>query len=353
MATIDRLITSAAVGLTTMGQKVRILVPGLLISGWFLGALFAKPLFEASGVSHDRLLSVYFVSLGILGMSLWSYYRAAWGSPGFIPPGVDTPPGDPTLEELSLPWCYRCDGRKPPRTHHCKRCARCVVGMCHHCLFTDNCVGAFNLKSYLLFLVYTILNTGAGILITVCHAGSFYMLIWYLFAESDAVNPNEFGIRVQDPAMAAVGIGTQGWGAILLQLLAFLVWLAVNTVLGSLLLLCTLSTIFLGYLLYWQGWLISYGTSTIDWEDTVEQIQSGEIQHPSRSVMLQHWLEVLGIQTDWKEHGMWSCLRSILLTGIPTRTNPLHRVLARWGLTEQMCLASSQPKSLDQELREV
>lgn len=56
-------------------------------------------------------------------------------------------------------YCSRCQNGKPPRCHHCSICDRCVLKMDHHCVWVVNCVGARNYKYFLLFLVYTFLET--------------------------------------------------------------------------------------------------------------------------------------------------------------------------------------------------
>jgi hypothetical protein len=53
-----------------------------------------------------------------------------------------------------LKECILCNGVKPPRTHHCSKCGRCVMRMDHHCPWIGNCVGFKNLKYFLLFNVY-------------------------------------------------------------------------------------------------------------------------------------------------------------------------------------------------------
>ena len=41
---------------------------------------------------------------------------------------------------------------KPPRAHHCRRCARCCLKMDHHCIWLSKCVGYSNQASFLVFL---------------------------------------------------------------------------------------------------------------------------------------------------------------------------------------------------------
>lgn len=48
--------------------------------------------------------------------------------------------------------CSVCRVAKPFRSMHCKRCNRCVYRMDHHCPWMDNCIGANNYRSFMLFI---------------------------------------------------------------------------------------------------------------------------------------------------------------------------------------------------------
>ncbi|CAH0746029.1 unnamed protein product [Diatraea saccharalis] len=75
--------------------------------------------------------------------------------------GVVTPPGyPPTAARIAnaVAICKKCITPKPPRTHHCSVCDRCILGMDHHCPWLNNCVGYFNARYFYLYMVYMVVG---------------------------------------------------------------------------------------------------------------------------------------------------------------------------------------------------
>ena len=53
--------------------------------------------------------------------------------------------------------CEKCKKQCSIQAHHCSVCKVCIIRMQHHCPWVNNCIGLYNMKSYILFLLYTLL----------------------------------------------------------------------------------------------------------------------------------------------------------------------------------------------------
>ncbi|GAB6018808.1 hypothetical protein CHUAL_000469 [Chamberlinius hualienensis] len=92
-----------------------------------------------------------------------AHIRAVFSDPGVVPlphnnlDFSDMHSGnDKLLMQKENGWtvCTRCETYRPPRAHHCRICQRCIRRMDHHCPWINNCVGEFNQKYFIQFLIY-------------------------------------------------------------------------------------------------------------------------------------------------------------------------------------------------------
>lgn len=61
-----------------------------------------------------------------LAINIYFNYVMAWlSSPGFAK--------DYPILASQYPRCKKCSKNKPPRTHHCSWCNRCILKFDHHC----------------------------------------------------------------------------------------------------------------------------------------------------------------------------------------------------------------------------
>lgn len=87
-------------------------------------------------------------------LALACHVKTSLTDPGAVPSSA-VPTTQQRRSATKLSMCSQCQTFKPPASHHCRICNRCISRMDHHCPWMNNCVGANNLKHFLLFLAYT------------------------------------------------------------------------------------------------------------------------------------------------------------------------------------------------------
>ncbi|XP_038223002.1 palmitoyltransferase ZDHHC6 [Zerene cesonia] len=122
------------------------------------------------------LHSLMFLSLAAL--TLYYFLQALLEGPGYVPIGWK-PENEEDVEYLQ--YCVVCEGYKAPRSHHCKKCGRCVKKMDHHCPWINCCVGYANHGYFITFLIFAVFGClHASIVLIIC----LYHAInrgWYMY----------------------------------------------------------------------------------------------------------------------------------------------------------------------------
>jgi hypothetical protein len=107
--------------------------------------------------------------------------------------------------------CRKCGLARPPRTHHCGICRKCIHQMDHHCPWINNCVGANNFRYFYLFLV----NVSIGcFLFAVMRYRLFYGLV---FLDQQVEYPVSFTLAyLICSLLGIVLLGMTGWNTYLI-----------------------------------------------------------------------------------------------------------------------------------------
>ncbi|KAM3365180.1 hypothetical protein ACQJBY_015125 [Aegilops geniculata] len=177
----------ACAGLRVLGYLMLALVAAIVAASYYAVVVYAWGPLLLRGGSGGSVAAAALVLAAfhlLLIMMLWCYFMVVFTNPGAVPENwrhaaeedgmyannsstisnnVATdcvnPPSTSEEQGHAPRYCSRCQNGKPPRCHHCSICDRCVLKMDHHCVWVVNCVGARNYKYFLLFLVYTFLET--------------------------------------------------------------------------------------------------------------------------------------------------------------------------------------------------
>jgi uncharacterized paraquat-inducible protein A len=80
-------------------------------------------------------------------MALACHAKTSLSDPGSVPLAA-IPSERQRLMKDSHSMCGQCQTFKPPMSHHCRICNRCISRMDHHCPWMNNCVGVHNLSKW-------------------------------------------------------------------------------------------------------------------------------------------------------------------------------------------------------------
>jgi palmitoyltransferase len=125
--------------------------------------------------SSAPILNILFAAF--FSLTAYFYTLAMIEDPGYVPKLSSRNQQREMVKELFEQWkfdeenfCVPCMSRKPLRSKHCRRCGRCVakhdqyvpttviihsylLTSSSHCPWIDNCVGANNLRHFVMYIV--------------------------------------------------------------------------------------------------------------------------------------------------------------------------------------------------------
>ncbi|XP_032680406.1 palmitoyltransferase ZDHHC6 isoform X2 [Odontomachus brunneus] len=99
------------------------------------------------------------------GSTLFHFISAIFEGPGYLT--LKWMPEKATDTQY-LQYCTVCQGYKAPRSHHCRKCGRCVMKMDHHCPWINTCVGHYNHGHFTAFLASAVGGCCVSTVILIC-----------------------------------------------------------------------------------------------------------------------------------------------------------------------------------------
>ncbi|XP_033047913.1 probable palmitoyltransferase ZDHHC4 isoform X1 [Trachypithecus francoisi] len=123
------------------------------------GMVYTEYTWEVFGYCQELEFSLYYLLLPylLLLVNLFSFTLTCVTNPGII-----TKANELLFlhvyefDEVMFPKnvrCSTCDLRKPARSKHCSVCNWCVHRFDHHCVWVNNCIGAWNIRYFLIYLL--------------------------------------------------------------------------------------------------------------------------------------------------------------------------------------------------------
>lgn len=95
------------------------------------------------------------IFLMLSAITSFNFLMSSLNGPGYLP--LKWRPKDSKHEKF-LQFCQVCQGFKAPRSHHCRKCGRCIMKMDHHCPWINNCVGWNNHMAFTSFLAFAVIG---------------------------------------------------------------------------------------------------------------------------------------------------------------------------------------------------
>lgn len=116
------------------------------VMGSMVWILIIYSVLTISLLAHNQKLSngVAMLYATICALALACHAKTTFTDPGSIP--QEAVPREALMRKgiTTHAMCSHCQTYKPPNSHHCRICNRCISRMDHHCPWMNNCVGAYN-----------------------------------------------------------------------------------------------------------------------------------------------------------------------------------------------------------------
>uniref|UniRef100_A0A0A9Z6P4 Palmitoyltransferase n=2 Tax=Lygus hesperus TaxID=30085 RepID=A0A0A9Z6P4_LYGHE len=149
---------------------------------------------------HGFLNMVVFLMFS--GLTLYNFFSAMVEGPGYLP--LKWAP-EYAADEAYLQVCGSCKGYKAPRSHHCRKCGRCVLKMDHHCPWINNCVGHANHAHFVAFLFFAV--GGCAHAAVVMSISLYRTFNWHYYMSLGYTQTNMVQFTISTLALTVFAVG--------------------------------------------------------------------------------------------------------------------------------------------------